>query len=73
MFKKGDFVKVSDADGKNLRSDSKLFRGKEGVISAINKKYPYPYEIAFFNKDVQEENNRWGWLSWKDDELELII
>lgn len=70
-FKKGDFVRISDAEGKNLNYDSRPFRGKEGVITRVDKDLKYPYEIAFFDKCIQEENNSWGWLCWKDDELDL--
>lgn len=72
MFKKGDFVRVSDSGDKNLGYDSREFRGKEGVICNVNKDFDYPYEIAFFDKDIQQKNNDWGWPGWKENELEPI-
>lgn len=70
-FKKGDFVKILNTEDENFCFESKVFRGEEGVVSNVNKSLKYPYEIAFFDKEIQKENNNWGWLGWKEEELEF--
>lgn len=65
---KYDLVEIVSVPDKDLER----LIGEEGIIIAIDKRFEFPYEVVFFNKNAQEFSMGEGILLWKDYHLERI-
>lgn len=50
----------------------KDYVGEVGVIVAVDENWGCPYEVKFYDKDVQSRNEREGIWLWTADELQRI-
>lgn len=69
MFDKYDFVKIVDYPDRECRDLESLI-GKEAMIIDVDKRYDYPYELCFFDREAQELSMWHGNLLFNDYHLE---
>ena len=72
MLEIGDYVKLIDFDKENLEKDNEIFIGEKGVITKKDRRDIYPYNVKFFNKEIQQKNMDWGCLYWREEDLVKI-
>ncbi len=71
MFDKYDFVKIIDYPDRECRDLEKLV-GKEAMIIDVDRKYEYPYELCFMDREAQELSMWHGNLLFNDYHLEPV-
>lgn len=71
MFRKYDYVRIVDYPERQ-KGDLEQLIGKEAMIIDIDRKYNYPYEVCFFDKEAQDLSLWNGNLLFNDNHLELV-
>lgn len=71
MFRKYDYVRVVDCWDRN-NDDLIPFLNKEGMIIGTDAGDIFPYEIAFFDKHLQNLSIALGIVLWRERDLEKI-
>lgn len=72
MFNIGDFVRIVDYDDKYMNNNIEAFVGEEGVVIEKENNNSYPYNVIFFNKEMQKKSINLGWRLWREGDLEKI-
>ena len=65
---KYDFVKIVEVEDRY-----KEFLGQEGMIIEADKGYELPFEVYFFDRNVQQKSIDEGTLLWRGRELKKVV
>lgn len=71
-LEKWDFVKVASFNGEEFNEEMSQFVGATGIIVAVDEDWEYPYDVVFFNMNLQKKAMDSGGLLWRDEDLEKL-
>lgn len=72
-LEKLDFVKVTDLNrGESETEEIKDFIGATGIIVGVDGEWEYPYDVVFFDMELQKKAMDDGGILWRDKDLDKI-
>ena len=66
-LEKWDFIKIVGSN-----DETKEFIGAKGIIVGVDEEWEYPYDVVFFDMNLQKKSMDSGGLLWRDEDLEKL-